>query len=103
MKISIARLNEAKQLRDAALRLLNGDGLDTIIGDRGTRHRTRQIEVDGLSIMHSRPGGEQLLDIWQGPKVFSVAWDATGTLTVVAFRSGAWRDKLNSIVAADAA
>jgi hypothetical protein len=45
MKISIAKLNEAKQLRDAALILLDRNGLDTILADRGTRYRTRQIEI----------------------------------------------------------
>lgn len=62
----------------------------------GVRHRTRQIEVDGLSIMHSRPQGEQLLDFWQGPNVFSVAWDGTGSLTVVAFSSGGLRTRFVS-------
>jgi hypothetical protein len=103
MRVSIARLIEAKQLRDAALIVLNRNGLDTIIGDRGERHRTRQIEIEGLSILHSRPAGEQLLDIWQGVKVFSVAWDATGSLTVVAFRPGDWREILRAVAAADAA
>jgi hypothetical protein len=103
MKVSIARLNEARHLRDAALTVLNRNGIDTIIGDRGERQRTRQIEIEGLLIMHSRPAGEQLLDIWQGVKVFSVAWDATGTLTVVSFRPGDWRDKIRAAVAGDAA
>jgi hypothetical protein len=84
---------------EEALRLLDREGLDTILADRGTRHRTRQIELDGLLILHSRPAGEQLLDIWEGPKVFSVAWDATGFLTVIAFRLGAWR----TIAGSDAA
>jgi hypothetical protein len=88
MKVSIARLNETKQLRDAALTVLNRNGIDTIIGDRDERHRTWKIEIEGLSIMHSPHAGEQLLDIWQGEKVFSVAWDATGSLTVVSFRPG---------------
>jgi hypothetical protein len=100
MKTSIAKLNEAKHLRDAALILLDRDGLDTILADRGTRYRTRQIEIAGLSIMHSRPAGEQLLDIWQGVKVFSVAWDVAGTLTVVAFRPGDWRQSLRAVPAA---
>jgi hypothetical protein len=103
MKISNVRLSEAKKLRDAALRLLDREGLDTILTDRGTRHRTRQIVLDGLLILHSRPVGEQLLDIWEGPKVFSVAWDATGFLTVIAFRLGAWRDRLRTIAGSDAA
>lgn len=103
MKTSMAKLNEAKQLRDAALSLLDREGLGTIVADRGTRHCTRQIEVEGLSIMHGRAAGEQLLDIRQGPKVFSVAWDATGSLTVVAFRSGSWRDTLRLVKKADAA
>ena len=97
MKVSKAKLSEARQLRDAALRLLDREGLDTILSDRGTRHATRQIELDGFLIMHSRPAGEQLLDIWQGPKVFSVAWDATGFLKVVAFRPGSWKDRLRAI------
>jgi hypothetical protein len=100
VKTSIAKLYEAKQLRDAALSLLDREGLDTILADRGTRYRTRQIEIQGLTIMHSRPAGEQLLDIWQGPKVFSVAWDATGSITVVAFRSGSWRDTLRLVAEA---
>jgi hypothetical protein len=103
MKSSIAKLNQAKQLRDAALTGLNRHGLDTIVGDRDERKRTRQIEIEGLLIMHSRPAGEQLLDIWQGVKVFSVAWDAAGSLTVVSFCPGDWIDKLRAVVAADAA
>jgi hypothetical protein len=103
MKTSAAKLNETKQLRDAALNVLDREGLDTILADRGTRHRTRQVEIEGLSIMHSRPAGEQLLDIWHGVKVFSVAWDATGSLTVVVFRPGEWRGKLRALAGADAA
>jgi hypothetical protein len=53
--------------------------------------------------MHSRPAGEQLLDIWQGRKVFSIVWDVTGTLTVVAFRPSDWRDALRALAQADAA
>jgi hypothetical protein len=102
MKISAAKLNEAEQLRDAALIVLDRNGWDTIIGDRGERHRTRQIEIEGLSISHSRPAGEQLLDIWQGSKVFSVAWDATGLLTVVALRPGNWREILRAVADAHA-
>lgn len=103
MKVSQARLDEARQLRNAALRVLDRTALDTIVGDRGVRHHTRQLEVNGLTIMHSAPAGEQLLDIWQGRKVFSVIWDMTGTLTVLAFRSGDWLDVLRALAEADAA
>jgi hypothetical protein len=96
MKVSKARLDEALQLRDAALRILGRTGLDTILADRDRRHHIRQVDMNGLTIMHSHPFGEQLLDIWQGRKVFSVAWDATGTLTVVAFRPGDWQNLLRA-------
>jgi hypothetical protein len=96
MKVSKARLDEALELRDAALRILGRTGLDTIFADRNRRHHTRQIEMNGLTIMHSRPARQQLLDIWQARKVFSVAWDATETLTVVAFRPGDWQDILRA-------
>lgn len=96
VKVSHTRLNEAKKLRESALRVLDRSGLDTIIYDHQKRHHTRRVEVDGLTIMHSNPKGEQLLDIWQGRKVFSIAWDATGAMQVVTFRPGDWRDSLSA-------
>ncbi|TAH66374.1 MAG: hypothetical protein EWM45_11665 [Rhodopseudomonas palustris] len=74
---SKSKLVQALELRDAALTLLDRAGLHTIHGDRGTRHHTRQVNIQRLKIMQSRLSGEQLLDIWNGTKIFSVAWDAT--------------------------
>jgi hypothetical protein len=42
-------------------------------------------------MLFSRPGGEQLLDIWQGRKVFSISWNDFGPPYVVAFRPGSWQ------------
>jgi hypothetical protein len=103
MKVSTARLNQARELRDAALSVLDHGGLDTILADRGKRYRTQQIEVGDLSVMLSRPAGEYLLDIWQGKKVFSVAWDMTGSLTVIALRAGGWQSTLRAIAEAEVA
>jgi hypothetical protein len=96
VKISRARLDEAQELRATALRILDRSGLDTILYDPQKRHHTRQAEIGGLTIMHSSPQGEQLLDIWQDRKVFSIAWDATGAIQVVSFRPGNWREILRA-------
>jgi hypothetical protein len=96
MKVSKARLTEALQLRDAALRLLNLVGHDITVADseRGYCHHNRQVKIDDLTIMCSRPGRGQLLDIWQGKKVFSISWTDGLPAYVVAFRPGTWKRSL---------
>jgi hypothetical protein len=96
MKVSNARLREALQLRDAALRILNRVGYDITIADsgRGYCNHHRQAKINDLAITCSRPGREQLLDIWQGKKVFSISWTDGLTPYVVAFFPGPWKGSL---------
>lgn len=96
MKVSNARLREALQLRDAALRILNRVGCDITIADsgRGYCNHNRQAKINDLTIMCSRLGRGQLLDIWQGKKVFSISWNDGLPPYVVAFRPGTWKRSL---------
>jgi hypothetical protein len=96
MKVSEARLREALQLRDAALRILNRIGRDVTVADseRGYCHHVRQVKINDLTIMCSRPERGQLLDIWQGKKVFSISWNATSRPYLVAFCVGSWKRTL---------
>jgi hypothetical protein len=93
MKVSKDRLREALQLRDAALRILNrvGHNITVANSERGYCHHSRQVKINDLTIMFSRPGREQLLDVWQGKKVFSISWNDGSTPYVVAFRPGTWK------------
>jgi hypothetical protein len=93
MKVSKARLREALQLRDAALRILNRVGYDITFADsgRGYCNHNRQAKINDLTIMCSRLGRGQLLDIWQGKKVFSISWTDGLPTYVVAFRPGTWK------------
>lgn len=90
MKVSQARLAEAIELRDAALGIVAAFGTDRIITATagGYRHSVQTIEFGELTIMYGSPspGGEQRLDIWEGRKVFSIAWNRTGLADVIAFR-----------------
>lgn len=92
MKVSSARLERAVQVRDAALRVLRHTGYDFTIADteKGYCHRTRKAKVDGLIIMWSRPGHQQLIDIWVDKKVFSIRWNDAETPSLIAFRPGDW-------------
>jgi hypothetical protein len=97
MKVSIARLRDALQLRNAALRILNRVGDDITVADseRGYCHHIRQVKIEDLTIMCSRPERkQQLLDIWQGKKVFSIWWSDGLTPYVVAFHPGTWKRTL---------
>lgn len=96
MKVSNARLREALQLRDAALRILSRVGYDITVADseRGYCHHNRQAKIKDLTIMCGRPERKQLLDIWQGKKVFSISWSDVLTPYVVAFDPGTWKRTL---------
>jgi hypothetical protein len=100
MKVSRARLERAEQLRDAALRILARAGHEVVISDeeRGFCPRTIQVKVNGLTILRSWHEREQLLDVWQFRKVFSIAWTGTRTY-LVTFRPGTWE---NILLGADA-
>jgi hypothetical protein len=96
MKASKNRLENAIQLRDAALRILSRIGRNTFVANRegGHRHQVKQAKINGLTIMCSWVGHEQLLDIWKDGKVFSIAWNETRTpylVDLVAFRPGNWQ------------
>jgi hypothetical protein len=99
MKVSKARKREATRIRDIALGIVHSRGMDGILSTvRGThRHAIRRADLDGLHISHGcHQSGERCLDIWDGPKVFSVRWDISGALTVVSFHPGPWQDKLSA-------
>ncbi|MGM5049524.1 hypothetical protein AB8A20_11665 [Tardiphaga sp. 604_B6_N1_1] len=96
MKVSLARLNEARELRDIALALLDRHGSNVVLVDRSRKIKTRQLEVGDLRIMQSAPMGEQILDVYHGRKVFSVNWNDVDTIDVVAFKSGDWRQLLRA-------
>jgi hypothetical protein len=91
MKVSKTRLETALQLRDMACRILKHIGAVTTIGNsRGDCAESREAKINDLIILCSRTGGEDLLDIWQGIKVFSISWNDSGPY-VVAFRPGTWQ------------
>jgi hypothetical protein len=96
VKVSLARLNEARELRDIALALLDRHGSNVVLVDRSRKIKTRQLEVGDLRIMQSAPMGEQILDVYHGRKVFSVNWNDVGTIDVVAFKPGDWRQLLRA-------
>jgi hypothetical protein len=94
VKVSLARLNESRELRDIALTLLDRHGSNVVLVDRERQIKTRQHHVGDLEIMQSAPMGEQILDIYQGRKVFSVNWNEVDAIDVVAFKPGDWRQTL---------
>jgi hypothetical protein len=95
MKVSRIRLEIALQLRDTACRILQHIGtVATIASSRGDCHESREAKVKDLIILCSHHDGEQLLDIWQRRKVFSISWNNSDTPHVVAFRPGAWQKRL---------
>lgn len=95
MRVSQARMNEVVRIRDAALKIIGDRGMDGISATvRGTcRHAYKKAEHNGLEISLS-PFYGQTLDIWDGRKVLSVAWDVTGALTVVGFHPGPWQARI---------
>lgn len=97
MKVSPARLSEAHELRDIALALLDRDGSDVVLVDRDMKIKTRQPRVADLNITQSAPMGEQILDVYHGRKVFSLNWNDTDAIDVVAFKPGEWRELLRTL------
>lgn len=97
MKVSKTRMKIALQVRDTACRIVRQIGTDTtIIDSRGDWHPTREAKIGGLLILWSPRGNEQLIDIWQGQKVFSISWSDSGPY-VVAFRPGSWMSLILSV------
>lgn len=97
VKVSPARSKEARELCDIVLALLDRHGSNLALVDRDRRIKTRQIEVGDLRIMQSAPMGVQILDVYHGPKVFSVNWNDVDAIEVVAFKPGEWRQLLRSL------
>ncbi|QQO14952.1 hypothetical protein JJB99_01800 [Bradyrhizobium diazoefficiens] len=90
-----ARLLTANTIRNAALDVIDRTGIDciTTAGKRGRLIRipTKSATVNGLKISYRQLlYGRDLLEIWDGPKVFNVQGDANGRLNIVSFRRGAW-------------
>ncbi|SNT02208.1 hypothetical protein SAMN05216374_2340 [Tardiphaga sp. OK246] len=96
MKVSPARLNEARELRDIALALLDRQGMNVILVDRDRQFKIRQHHVGDLKITQSAPIGAQILDVYHGRKVFSVRWNDVDAIDVVSFKPGDWRQALRS-------
>jgi hypothetical protein len=102
MKISMRRLEEALNLRDVALSILNSRIQRTgPVPDELAQYNTRSMAVESLTILHGQPlsPNEDLLDVWDGRKVFSIAWNVDGEVRVVAFRPGTWQARLLAAVA----
>lgn len=97
MKVSSARLNEARELRDIALAMLDRDGSNVVLVSRDMQIKTRQVVVGDLKITQSAPMGTQILDVYHGRKVFSLNWNDVDAIDVVAFRPGEWRQLLRSL------
>ncbi|MFC0243231.1 hypothetical protein [Rhodopseudomonas telluris] len=97
MKVSLARLNEARELRNIALALIDRHGSSVVLVDRDRKIKTRQIEVGDLQITLRAPMGEHILDVYHGRKVFSVSWNDVDMVEVVAFKPGDWRQLLLSL------
>lgn len=104
MKISNSRLENAKELRDAALRIVSRSGYEVLVGEseRPYFHRLRGAKTNDLTILVSSPERGRLLDIWQNGrgKVFSIAWDVTPSPYVMAFAAGHWQNTLRNADAA---
>lgn len=90
MKVSLARMQECRELRDIALTLLRRHGSNVVLVDRNRQFNTRQYHVGDLKIMQSAPGADSILDVYHGRKVFSVRWNDVDTIDVVAFKPGDW-------------
>lgn len=96
MKVSPARLNETRELRDIALALLDRDGSNVVLVSREMQIKTRQVVVGDLKINQSAPMGTQILDVYHGRKVFSLNWNDVDAIDVVAFKPGEWRQLLRA-------
>ncbi|MDH2386400.1 hypothetical protein [Bradyrhizobium sp. CER78] len=92
MMASGTRIAAAIQLRDASLRILSHIGRQRIIAnpERGYFHRVNEARISGLTIWCTGFTTEQMVDIWEGRKVFSIRWNVTRAY-LVAFRSGTWQ------------
>lgn len=90
MKVSLARMQECRELRDIALTLLDRHGSNVVLVDRNRQFKTRQYHVGDLKIMESAPEAEPILDVYHGRKVFSVRWNDVDAIDVVAFKPGDW-------------
>ena len=93
------RLLTANTIRNAALEIIDHVGIDRITTARTRggiiRIPTKSATVDGLKISYRElPYGRDLLEIWDGPKVFNVQGDANSLLSIVSFRRGPWERKL---------
>lgn len=96
MKVSLARMQECRELRDIALTLLDHHGSNVVLVDRNRQFKTRQYHVGDLKIMQSIPGAEPILDVYHGRKVFSVRWNDVDAIDVVAFKPGDWSHVLRT-------
>lgn len=98
MKISKRCLENAKQLRDAALRIVSRFGHEVLIGESNERdfHRCKEAKVNDLTILVSQPDRDRRLDVWQSQrgKVFSIAWDSQRPAYVLAFAADGWQNSL---------
>jgi hypothetical protein len=90
MKVSLARMQECRELRDIALTLLRRHGSNVVLVDRNRQSKTRQYHVGDLKIMQSAPGAYSILDVYHGRKVFSARWNDVDAIDVVAFKPGDW-------------
>ncbi|OSI70857.1 hypothetical protein [Bradyrhizobium canariense] len=93
------RLLTAQTIRTAALDVLDRAGIDRITPVRtkkGMRRvRTKWASVDGLKISYRKLDcGGDVLEIWDGAKVFNVQCEPVDRLSIVSFRRGLWERKL---------
>lgn len=88
-KVSEARMRLATLIRDKALDYVRDHGTDELA--QGVPVRSAQLKT--LRIMSSVISGRlHILDIWEGPKVFSVRWeDDSAALDITSFRPGPWQ------------
>lgn len=88
-KVSEARMRLATLIRDKALDYVREHGTDELVSNIPVR--TAQLKT--LHITSSVISGRlHILDIWEGPKVFSVRWEGdSGALDITSFRPGPWQ------------
>jgi hypothetical protein len=109
------------ELRDAALALLQRHGtlepvanvgqmniLTAAVGHIRLAHRTpfqplpdekaAQTYTEARLQKAAQPTLPYGLDVWAGPKVLSLQWDASDEVMVVSYKPGDWEDELKQAV-----
>ena len=84
------KIQLAQRIKEQSLKIVNDAGTDIDISGQ----HCRESKYQGLKILYSPPSArydgkpaDNMLDIWQEKKVFSVVWEP---FKIVNFRYGEW-------------